>query len=97
MDHGSEALGRAWGHVRNAAAAFLTEPDPTDEGLFLAAECVDVEGLFTELGVVPEVVEDGLDAVGSLEQASEALASVRAVVPLAVWSAVQVLLARARS
>ena len=48
---GPEGLGLALGHVRNAASAFWAADDPSDECLFLAAECVDVEGLFSELGV----------------------------------------------
>jgi hypothetical protein len=36
------------GHVRNAAA-FLAADDPSSECLFLAAECLDLEGLFREL------------------------------------------------
>ncbi len=92
---GSVALGLASGHVRNAAAAFLTAVDPSGESLFLAAECLDLEGLLSDLGVVPEVVEEGLDAAGSLEQAAAVVALVRPVVPLAVWAPLQALRARA--
>ena len=92
---GPEGLGLALGHVRNAASAFWAADDPSDECLFLAAECVDVEGLFSELGVVPELVEADLDPVVSLERASAALEAVRQAVPLAVWAAVQALRAKA--
>jgi len=85
----------AWGHVRNATAAFLAVDDPSSECLFLAAECLDLEGLFTELGVAPEFVDEGLDAAGSLSRASALLEESRRVVPLAVWAALQALRARA--
>jgi hypothetical protein len=88
-------LGFAWGHVRNAASAFLAVDDPSSECLFLAVECLDLEGLFTELGVAPEFVDEGLDAAGSLSRASALLEEIRPVVPLAVWAAVQALRARA--
>jgi len=90
-----EDLGFAWGHVRNAAAAFLAVDDPSSECVFLAAECLDLEGLFTELGVAPEFVDEGLDAAGSLSRASALLQEIRPVVPLAVWVAVESLRARA--
>ena len=79
-------LGFAWGHVRNATAAFLAVDDPTSESLFLAADCLDLEGLFTELG---------LDAAGSLSRASDLLEEIRPVVPRAVWAAMESLRARA--
>ena len=91
----SAGLGRALGHVRNAANAFWDAADPSGESLFLAADCLDVEGLFSELGVVPVVVESELDPVVSLARASVELDSVRAAVPLPVWAAVQALRARA--
>jgi hypothetical protein len=88
-------LGLAWGHVRNAAADLLVDDDPSGESLFLAAECLDLEGLFSELGVIPEFVDAGLDAVGSLDRAASALESVQPVVPLALWAALQALRTRA--
>ena len=88
-------LGRALGHVRNAANAFWEADDPSGECLFLAADCLDVEGLFSELGVVPVVVDSELDPVVSLDRSVELLAAVRPVVPVAVWAAVQALRARA--
>jgi hypothetical protein len=66
----------AWGHVRDATAAFLAVDDPSSECLFLAAECLDLEGLFAELGVAPEVVDQGLDAAGSLSRASALLGKI---------------------
>ena len=48
---GPVGLGRVLGHVRNAASAFLAVDDPSSECLFLAVECLDLEGPFTELGV----------------------------------------------
>ena len=91
---GPVGLSRALGHVRNAASAFLAVDDPSSECLFLAVECLDLEGLFTELGVAPEFVDEGLDAAGSLSRASALLEEIRPVVPLAVWAAVQALRAR---
>jgi hypothetical protein len=55
------------GHLRKTTAAFLAVDDLSSECLLLAAECLHMEGLFTELGVAPEFVEEGLDAVGSAE------------------------------
>jgi hypothetical protein len=92
---GPVELGLALGHVRNAASAFLAVDDPSSECLFLAAECLDLEGLFTELGVAPEFVDEGLDAAGSLSRASVLLEEIRPVVPLAVWAAMESLRARA--
>ena len=92
---GPVGLGRALGHLRNASAAFLAADDLSSECLFLAAECLDLEGLFTELGVAPEFVDEGLDAAGSLSRAWALLEEIRPVVPLAVWVAVQALRARA--
>lgn len=89
------ALGRALGHVRNAANAFWEADDPSGECLFLAADCLDVEGLISELGVVPVVVDVDWDPVASLAQASVELEAARAAVPLPVWAAVQALRARA--
>jgi len=57
---GSGALGLALGHVRNATAGFLGVDDPSGESLFLAAECVDLEGVFADLGVVPVLVEPAI-------------------------------------
>ncbi len=88
-------LGLAWGHVRNAAAAFLAVDDPSGECLFLAADCLDLEGLFSELGVAPEFVDETVDAIGSLDRAAAVLEAVRPGVPLAVWAGVQALRARA--
>ena len=83
------------GHVRNATSAFLAVDDPSSECLFLAVECLDLEGLFTELGVAPEFVDEGLDAAGSLSRASALREESRRVIPLAVWAALQTLRARA--
>jgi hypothetical protein len=92
---GPVGLGLALGHVRNAASAFLAVDDPSSECLFLAAECLDLEGLFTELGVAPEFVDEGLDAAGSLSRASALLEEIRPEVPPAVWVAVESLRTRA--
>ena len=92
---GPVGLSRALGHVRNAASAFLAVDDPSSECLFLAVECLDLEGLFTGLGVAPEFVDEGLDAAGSLSRASALLEESRPAVPLAVWAALQTLRARA--
>jgi hypothetical protein len=83
------------GHVRNAASAFLAVDDPSSECLFLAAECLDLEGLFTELGVAPEFVDEGLDAAGSLTRALALLEDIKPVVPPAVSAALQALQSRA--
>lgn len=88
-------LGRALGFVRCATRAFVAEVDPSGEGLFLASECLDVEALFAELGVVPELVNADLSAVEALERAAAELAGVRRFVPLGLWAAVQALRARA--
>jgi len=88
-------LGRALGHVRNAANAFWEADDPSGESLFLAADCFDLEGLFSDLGVLADLVELEPDPVVSLHHAADALESARPAVPLAVWAAVQSLRARA--
>ena len=56
------------GFVRCATRAFVAEVDPSGEGLFLASECLDLEALFAELGVVPALVDGDLSAVGALER-----------------------------
>ena len=38
------ALGLALGHVRSAVVAFVAAEDPSGESLFLAAECLELEG-----------------------------------------------------
>jgi len=92
---GPVGLGRALGFVRCATRGFVAEVDPSGEGLFLASECLDLEALFAELGVVPALVDGDLSAVEALERASAELAGVRPVVPLGLWAAVQALRARA--
>lgn len=92
---GPVGLSRALGHLRNAASALFAVDDPSSECLFLAAECLDLEGLFTEVGVAPEFVGEGLDAAESLSRASALLEEIRPVVPLAVWVAMESLRARA--
>ena len=92
---GSLDLARALGHVRNAVVAFVAAEDPSGESLFLAADCLDLEGLFADLGVEPEPVDPGASAIASLDAASEALAAARPVVPLAVWAGLQAVRARA--
>ena len=91
----SLALGLALGHVRSAVVAFVAADDPTGESLFLAAECLDLEGLFGDLGVVPQPVDSGIDAIKCLYAASDALTAARPAVPLALWAALQALRARA--
>ncbi len=91
----SLALGLALGHVRSAVAAFVAAEDPSGESLFLAAECLELEGLFADLGVAPELVGPGVDALASLKAASEALVAARPVVPLALWAGLQAVRARA--
>ena len=90
----SSAVGRALGHVRNAVAAFVATDDGSGESLFLAAECLELEGLFADLGVTPETVGAGLDPVESLRAASRELSGARSLVPQAVWSTVDALLAK---
>jgi len=92
---GSWALGLALGHVRSAVVAFVSTEDPSGESLFLAAECLELEGLFADLGVEPELVDAGVDAIASLDAASEALATARSVVPLALWAGLQAVRAKA--
>lgn len=93
--NGSLELARALGHVRNAVVAFVAADDPSGESLFLAAECLDLEGLFAELGVEPELVDPEPDARTSLDSASDALAGARPLVPLALWAALHAVLAKA--
>jgi len=95
MDDGSWALAVSLGHVRNAVVAFVAAEDPSGESLFLAAECLELEGVFAELGVEPEFADPGADGVESLDAASDALAAARPVVPLALWAALQAVRARA--
>ena len=92
---GSWALRLALGHLRCAVVAFVSAEDSSGESLFLAAECLEVEGLFADLGVEPEPVDPGASAIASLDAASEALATARPVVPLAVWAGLQAVRARA--
>ncbi len=91
---GSLDLARALGHVRNAVVAFVAAEDPSGESLFLAGDCLDLEGLFADLGVEPELVDPGVDARASLDSASEALAAARPVAPLALWAGLQAVRAR---
>ena len=91
----SGALGLALGHVRNAVAGFWAVEDPSGESLFWAAECVDLEGLFADLGVVPVFVEPGLDPLASLDAAAAVLSEARGRVPLALWAALQAVRSRA--
>lgn len=92
---GSLGLARALGHVRNAVVAFVAAEDPSGESLFLAGDCLDLEGLFADLGVEPELVDPGVDARASLDAASEALAAARPVAPLALWAGLQAVRAKA--
>ncbi len=91
----SWALGVALGHVRAATAALVAAEDPSGESLFLAGECLDLEGVFSEFGVVAEVVDAEVSASVSLDRAADVLASIRAGVPLVLWSGLQALRARA--
>lgn len=86
-------LSLALGHLRNAAAGFIRQPDPTGEAMFLAAECLDVECLVTELGVLPEwLPDDGATPSECLARSVEVLESAPAsAVPLGVWAAVKAL------
>lgn len=93
--NGSVELARALGHVRNAVVAFVAAEDPSGESLFLAAECLDLEGLFAELGVEQELLDPERDAATSLAAASESLAAARPLVPLALWARLQAVRARA--
>lgn len=92
---GSWALGLALGHVRSAVGAFVSAEDLSGESLFLAAECLELEGLFADLGVQPEPVEPSIDGIASLDAASDALATARSTVPLALWAGLQAVRARA--
>ena len=89
------ALGLALGHVRSAVVAFVAAEDPSGGSLFLAAECLELEGLFADLRVEPALVDPGVDAIASLDAASEALVAARPVVPLALWAGLQAVRARA--
>jgi hypothetical protein len=95
MDDGSWALAVSLGHVRCAVVAFVAAEDSSGESLFLAADCLEVEGLFADLGVEPEPVDPSVDGVASLDAASEALAAAQPVVPLALWAALQAVRASA--
>lgn len=95
MEDQSWALGLALGHVRCAVVAFTSAEDPSGDSLFLAAECLELESLFADVGVEPELVDPSVDGFGSLDAASEVLASVRPVVPLALWAGLQAIRARA--
>ncbi len=92
---GSWALELALGHLRSAVGAFVTAEDPSGESLFLAAECLELEGHFADLGVEPELVDPSTDGFTSLDAASEALATARSTVPLALWAGLQAVRARA--
>ena len=83
------------GHVHNASAAFVAAEDDSGEPLFLAAECLELEALFADFDVVPELVDTGLGGVESLQAASQALDQASGSVPLALWAGVETLLARA--
>lgn len=80
------------GHVRNAVAGFVATNDGSGESLFLAAECLELEGLFAELGVTPEPVDAELDAVESLRAASRERTEASFSVPRVVRDAVEALL-----
>lgn len=54
---GSWALGVALGHVRCAVAAFVAAEDLSGESVFLAADCLDLEGVFADCGVEPQLVD----------------------------------------
>ena len=90
------ALAVALAHLRNAATAFVSADDPSGESLFLAAECLDLEAWFVELGVAPALLEPAVDPVVSLDAASAALAGGRSFVPLGRWAGLQSLRARTR-
>ena len=92
---GSSALALALGHLHNASGAFIAKEDSSGESLFLAAECMELEGLFADLGIVPELVELGMDAVESVQAASRTLERAPGSVPLELWCAVEALRARA--
>ncbi|MBK8459520.1 MAG: hypothetical protein IPL43_04430 [Micropruina sp.] len=93
--NGSLDLARALGHVRNAVVAFVAADDPSGESLFLAGDCLDLEGLFADLGVEPELVDPERDAATSLDAASEALTAARPGAPLALWAGLQAVRAKA--
>ena len=92
---GSTAMAIALGHVRNAVAALVEVDDPSGESLFLAAECLELEGLFSEFDVVAEMVDPEVGAPESLDLAAEALSGARPAVPLVLWASLQALRARA--
>ena len=94
MMDGSSAVGRALGHIRNAVVAFVTADDRSGESLFLGAECLELEGTLAELGVTPEPVYPGLDAVESLRAASRELTAARSPAAQALCSGTELLLAR---
>ena len=95
MVDGLPALAVAFGHLRNAATAFLAGDDPTGESRFLAAECRDLEAWVVELGVAPAVLEPAVAPVDALDAASAALAGGAAFVPLGLWAGLQALRAKA--
>lgn len=91
----SWALGVALGHVRAATAALVAADDSSGESLFLAGECLDLEGVFSEFGVVAEPVDAEVSALESLDRAGDVLACFRADVPLVLWADLQALRTRA--
>lgn len=96
--NGADELGLVLGHLRNAAAGFLRQPDPTGEAMFLAAECLDVECLLSELGAVPEwLPDDGASPVECLARSVRVLeAAPASAVPFGVWAALRALHDRAQ-
>lgn len=94
MDESWE-LSSALGYVRNAAVEFLATGDDSGESMFLAAECLALEGLFVELGVEPELVVPCGDAIEELDAACEVLAASQSSVPLSLWAALQAVRGRA--
>jgi hypothetical protein len=82
-------LAAALGYVGNAVVELLSKEDASGEALFLAAECLDLEGRFAEFGIEAEPVEPLGDAIEALDAACEVLAASQSPVPLSLWAALQ--------
>lgn len=87
VDEVEQALGRAFGHIRNATETLLSAEDPTTESLLLGIGCLDLQSMFGE--VWPAWIPNELTASESLAHADEELATILDAVPLALWAALQ--------
>jgi hypothetical protein len=88
-------LAMVLGHVRNAVAAFAQADDPSGESLFLAADCLELEGHLVGLGLAPVSIPPDPDGFACLASAAALLGEQPELVPPLVWESLQLLLARA--